>query len=265
MNVPKPNFSETEREQDPQVFARVVSTPPAPPWEQARVANLEARHGAPLPFSEVTVRIRRLAGWRPGAQGRFAIFYVRTKEIRGPFESLQQIEGRTLRIAFGGAGRRPPAELGGGVIILISLLASGAIIGGGGAVALRARAQVELELEQLETASAARLKEAQSLRDQNERLRALEALVGGGKPVGDVLDDLTWVATNKLPEARVDAVHWESGLLAVEVRGAGEPFGAPDRLVQKVEKPIRAGVWLWGVGGAATTSDRARPVAAEVR
>ena len=80
----------------PQVFARAIVTPPAPPWEQIRAANLEARHGAPLPLAELMHRVKRLSGWAPGRPGRFAVFYVRSKEFRSPFEAKVDVDGQTV-------------------------------------------------------------------------------------------------------------------------------------------------------------------------
>ena len=90
----------------PSVFARSVATPPGWPWEQARGALLEARHGAPLPIDQMLVRLKRLTPWRPGQGARFAACYVRATEIEARFEARVDVEGQAVSVAF-----EPPEAL----------------------------------------------------------------------------------------------------------------------------------------------------------
>jgi hypothetical protein len=62
---------------------------------------------------------------------------------------------------------------------------------------------------------------------------------------------MAWAGAAKAPAAHIDALHWERGYMAVEVRGDTPPFANPDRAVLKADKPSRPGVWLWGVEPAA--------------
>jgi len=239
----------------PQVFARAIVTPPAPPWEQNRAANLDARHGAPLPLSELIHRVRRLSGWAPGRPGRFAVFYVRTREFRAPFETKVEVDGQLVKVAFGVGGDQVRRVQGWAGIFLLLVLV-GAVLGTGAVVAIGARTQSTARLEAAEKLAATKLAAAQAYRRQIAQARDLRNALGRARPMGDVVSDLTWAATSKTPEARIAAVHWQGGVMAVEVRGEQPPFAAPDRRLERAPHPLRAGVWLWGVGPKGSGADR---------
>lgn len=231
---------------NPQVLVRVVSTPPGMPWEQTRAAQLEMRHGAPLPIADLMHKMVRLGRWRPGQPGRFAVFYIRAREFRGPFETLVDVEGTPTKVAFGaGVEQMRRARITGLAVLL--LVVSGLIIGAGVAMALNARAQASTRLETAELTVANRLKAAQAIDRRRREGRLLRAAVGAGRPIDEVLADLAWASASKSPAARIDVVHWDHGLLAVEVRGEDAPFEALDRVQERSSRPIRRGVWLWGV------------------
>lgn len=235
----------------PQVFVRVFVTPPGAPWEQTKAADLEARHGAPLPIADLLFRVRRLAKWAPGRPGRFAVFYIRAQEFREPFETEVDVDGQPVKVAFGAsAGQLEQIkQIGLAVGVLVAV---GAILGGGFMLALTARAELNTQIEALEMQSQQRLRAAQAYQKQKDLAQSLEVAVGRSGRMRDVVADLAWVATSKAPEARIIAVHWERGVLAVEARGEVAPFAAPDRRVERLEKPLRPGVWLWGVSHRGT-------------
>jgi hypothetical protein len=247
----------------PHVFVRALSTPPGPPWEQARAARLDARHGAPLPLPELMHQVRRLDRWAPGQPGRYAAFYIRAREFREPFEASVDVDGRPVRVKFGASGPDLRRFQGMGAAVLAIALC-GAILGTGITLALGARREAEARLAAAEQFAAARLKLAQAHRDRSNQARDLRALVGHARPLAEVLGDLTWVATSKTPEARLTGVHWERGLLAVEARGEQPPFLAVDRPIERSPKPLRAGVWLWAVGRPQDLAGRPGPVSAEL-
>ncbi|HEX3365605.1 hypothetical protein [Phenylobacterium sp.] len=243
----RPEPEPARPEDHPRVFTRAIVTPPAPPWEQARAANLDARHGAPLPLPDLVHRVRRLSGWAPGRPGRFAVFYVRAAELRGPFEAAVEVEGQTVKVAFGqgGASTQRIQSLA-AVLLLFGL--TGAVLGAGAVMALNARAEATGQLEAAEKLAAAKLAAAQGFHRQVVQARDLHTALGAARPIADVLADLSWVGTSKTPEARVAAVHWKGGVMAVEVRGEDPPFPASDRRLERATRPLRPGVWLWGVG-----------------
>jgi hypothetical protein len=248
----------------PKVFVRALTTPPAPPWEQARAARLDARLGAPLPLAELVHQVRRLDRWGPGRPGRYGAFYVRAREFREPFETSVEVEGQSVTVRFGAASP-DLRRLQGLGSALLALVLCGAILGAGVALALGARREATAQLEADELLAAARLKMAEAFRHRSNQARDLRTLVGHARPLGEVVGDLTWVATSKTPEARVVGVHWERGLLAVEARGEQPPFLAVDRPIERAEKPLRPGVWLWAVGRPQDLASPVRgPVAAEL-
>jgi hypothetical protein len=235
---------------NPQVFVRVVSTPPGMPWEQSRAAQLEMRHGAPLPIADLMHKMNRLGRWAPGQQGRFAVFYIRAREFRTPFETIVDVEGTPTKVAFGAGAEQLRRARTTGLAVLLLVL-SGLIIGTGAAMALNARAQASTRLETAELTVANRLKTAQVIERRRRDSRSLRIAIGGARPVEDVLADLAWASASKTPAARVDVVHWDHGLLAVEVRGEDMPFEALDRVQERSARPIRRDVWLWGVKSGA--------------
>ncbi|HEX4712063.1 hypothetical protein [Phenylobacterium sp.] len=237
----------TLAEGHPQVFARAIVTPPAPPWEQVRVATLDARHGAPVPISELIHRVKRLSGWAPGRPGRFAVFYVRAKEFRTPFETSVDVDGQLVKVAFGLGGEQVRRARD-GAMVLLWFVVLGALVGAGVTLAFGARAQAARRLEAAEKLGAAKLAAAQAYRRQVAQARELRTVLGRARPVGDVIGDLTWVATSKTPEARIAAVHWQGEGMAIEARGDQPPFEATDRHIERAPHPLRPGVSLWGIG-----------------
>lgn len=253
----------SEAPKPPQVFVRALSVPPGAPWEQARAARLDARHGAPLPIGELMHQVRRLEPWGPGKAGRYAALYVRAREYQAPFETDVEVGGRTLRAQFGArAVDRDRARM----LALVAglLVVSGAALGGGLMLALGARSEATARLEAAEQLAASRLKMAEGVRARQQQARELRDLVGQARPMGEVVGDLTWVATSKAPEARILAVRWEGGLLAAEARGETPPFQSVDRPVAKASRPLRPGVWLWGVGRPGARTGGAEPFVAEM-
>lgn len=264
MNLPLREIEPaTDAAKAPHVFVRAVSVPPGWPWEQARAARLEAEHGAPLPLSELMHQVRRLSPWGLGKPGRFGVFYLRRQEFRGPFETIVDVDGQAVKLAFGTPAGRVRRLQGAGVAVGLCVLV-GAILGAGVALALGIRSEAEARLEAVEQRAATRLRAAEAAKARIEQVRDLESLVAGGRPLDAVLDDLSWVALAKTPEARLVGVHWEGGLLAVEARGEATPFLSADRPLERAETPIRPGVWLWAVGAPGRGAGAGRPLAAEV-
>lgn len=246
----------------PQVFVRALTTPPGAPWEQARAARLDARHGSPLPIGELLHQVRRLDRWRPGQSGRFAAFYVRAREARDPFETTVDVEGQAVTVRFG-TSAPDLRRLRGVGLGLAALVVSGAALGTGVMLALGAKSSVQAELEANEQLAASRLPAAAAYKARVRQARELKALAGAARPLDEVLADLSWVATSKTPEARIVGVHWERGLLAIEARGEQPPFLAVDRAIERSERPLRPGVWLWAVGRPGSGAATPAPVAAE--
>lgn len=255
-----PDEAQADEASHPQVFVRVFSVPPGAPWEQARAANLEARHGAPLPVSDLMLRIQRLEAWRPGAMGRYGAFYIRSREYRGVFETSVEIEGRPHKVAFGrkaadGDRLRRLLVVGGMALATTITLTIGA------GLALAARAERGTRLDALELQVEQRLRAAQVYQRQKDVAQELQGAIGPSVSLESVMQELAWVARSKAADGHILAVHWDKGLLAVEARGDVAPFSAADRLVERSEKPLTPGVWLWGVrpSGSSQARGGARP------
>ncbi|WP_340643890.1 hypothetical protein [Phenylobacterium sp.] len=230
----------------PQVFVRVFAVPSGMPWEQRRAAELEARHGAPVPIADLMHKLKRLGTWSFGGSARFAVLYIRTSEFTGPFETLVDVDGVPTKVGFGtGAEQTQRARL----MAMLALLAAItlAILGSGVAVALSVRAETSARLDLAEQTAQAKTRAAKTQQTRAEQMRLLGRAVGKARPVEQVLTDLAWASSARAPESRLAAVHWDHGLLAVEARGAAAPFLAEERPIERSDKPIRPGVWLWGV------------------
>lgn len=246
LNLARTDIPQDEPPAPPQVFVRAFSTPPGAPWEQGRAAALEARHGAPLPIADLVHRVRRLESWAPGAPGRYAAFYVRAREFTRPFETTVEVDGRAVKIAFGAAAEqfRRAQTLGvAAAAAILSLL----VVGGGVTLALGAKAETTARLERAEQQLLVKRRAALAAQQRSDQSRALQRAMGTSRPIDEVMADLAWATAMKAPDARIEAVHWEGGLLAVEARGETTPFANSDRRVQRSDKPLRKGVWLWGV------------------
>jgi hypothetical protein len=150
----------------------------------------------------------------------------------------------------------------GAALLLLAL--TGGALGTGVMLALGARSEAAAELDGAEQIGRAKLRTAEKVRERAAQAGDLRVAVGHGRPLSEVVADLTWVATSKTPEARIVGVHWERGLLAVEARGEQAPFLAVDRPIDRSAKPIRPGVWLWAVGRPDSIAAGRGPVAAEV-
>lgn len=234
----------------PQVFVRAFSVPAGLPWEQARAAQLDARHGSPLPIQELLVQLKRLDRWS-GKTARFAAFYIRAQDYREPFETSLDVEGQTVAVAFGGR-KQDLDQVRLASIVALAIVLSGAILGGSLVMALGARGQAVAKLEAAEQLALAKRRMALAHQSQIDQARSLRAEVGRSRPVNEVLADLDWAAASKAPDARIFAVHWDHGLLAVEARGQAAPLITGDRPLQRSNAQLRPGVWLWGVEPRAT-------------
>lgn len=248
-------------EVEAKVFPRVIATPAAPPWDQIRSAHLDARLGAPLPLTEVIYRLKRLEPWALGRAGRFVAFYVRTREIGDRLDATVMVEGRPLEVSFlsGAEQTRRARKLALGAVVgaLCVLPPAGAIL-----AASAKRAEVAEQLDRAEQDGQRKVREARGVEQLKKQARALNAAGGQDRRMQTVLSDLAWASTAKVQSVKIEAVHWDRGYMAVEARGEDAPFQRADRLVKRFEKPVRRGVWLWGVAPKEKPRSSARPIAA---
>lgn len=238
---------EAEPRPEPKVFVRTFVVPPGLPWDQARAAGLETRHGAPLPMSDVLFQVRRLEAWRPASPGRYAAFYVLAREVDGRLDSTLDLDGREFPVTFLAPGEqarwtRRLLAAGVGAALMSALIVSAV-----GAAVIR-RGDAESKLQAVELHAATKLRVAKARQKLVEQAEVLAHQPGRGARARQALADVAWASSAKLPEAHIQAVHWEPDLMTFEVRGDGAPVAeSPDWLLQRAKKPLRRGVWRWGV------------------
>jgi hypothetical protein len=233
---------------------RTFTAPPGLPWDQARVAALEARSGAPLPLADVVYQLRRLDPWFLGRAARYAAFYIRAQD-GGDVQSTVEVAGRQIRVHFlSNAQRNRRARS-------LAVLAAGTaglalVVSGAATSALNTRSETQERLDTIEQIAAAKLRAVTLQERQRIQGKALDAAGMRHLGLNDVLDDLAWASAAKNPVAHIDALHWDHGHMAVEVRGDSPPFIAGVRPMVKADKPLRPRVWLWGVEPAPSPGTR---------
>jgi hypothetical protein len=236
----------------PTIFVRTQATPPGLPWDQARAAELEARAAAPLPLSDVLYQLRRLDPWFIGRPARYAALYMRSSEGGRDVQSVVEVAGRRLKVRFLSAGeKRRRARL----VAVATICAVGSVALGAAAVqsALASREEAVGRLDAMELIARSRTRAANAQEHLRLQGRALVAAGVQARSLDAALDDLAWASSAKTSNAHIDAFHWERGRMAVEVRGEAAPFVGSKRLVVQAKKPLRPGVWLWGVAAQAST------------
>lgn len=233
------------------VFTRVITTPAGAPWEQARIAELDARLGAPMPVSSLAIRLIRILPWRPGAEGRFAIFYARADRVRGGLRVQQQVEGRTLNVAF-----RSAAERAAGLrrLMAIAILAAGAaaIIGGAAVKSLATRADLQDRLGRDARLAAAAARNSRVILRQGQIAKEVRAAGLQGRTVADLLTAMAAAGDHRRPQAQITAFHWDHGYVAVETLDGASPL--QDGAV--VGRQGKNGAWFWGIGSTSADGER---------
>jgi hypothetical protein len=231
----------------PKVLTRTIQAPAGLPWDQYRAADLEARHGAPLPIGEIVYRLQRLEPWRPGAAARYGAFYVLARELTGRLDTTVELEGEQRQVTFLPPGLQLRQARGFAVLVLMAAAMAFAVTASLGTAFVR-RGEAEASLSALETRAIAKTRVVEARRRVQRQNEALDAQPDRGGRLRDAIEDLAWASAAKAPEARIEAVHWEPGLLAIEARGSQPPLVTGDgRSLRKAPRPLRRGVWLWGV------------------
>lgn len=251
-----------EAREEPKVFVRTLTAPAGLPWEQSKTVDLDARLGAPLPAGDVVYQLKRLEPWRPSAPARFAAFYVLARDVDGRLETHAQVDGKDVGVVFESASetarrakRLGAIGLAAGVFAFLVVLAVG--------LALNRRAELEAQLTAAEQKAAVKLKGVAAKARLKAQERALRGWPDRGAPVSDVLADIAWTSSAKSGAATIEGFHWDRGYVAVEARGAAPPLVVfADRKLERSTRPIRQGVWLWGVAQEKISAPVATPVSA---
>jgi len=233
-------------EPDVQVFVRRIATPAAAPWDQARAAGLEAKLAAPLPGDQVIYQVRRLGVWAFRQPGRYIACYVRRSQLAGTLSTEVDVDGRPVKLVF---RTRSAHSRHAGVAIGAALTATiaGVSVAAATMNAMATRSFDEERLASLSQLSASKIGEVRRGRAAMRDANCLIAVGAQGRSLNDLLGDLAWASTHKLSEAHLDALHLDRGLLGLEVRGEKSPFRADVSGTMRSTKPLRLGVWLWGL------------------
>ena len=237
----------------PQVFARAVQTPSGFPWDQHRAAELEARMGAPAPISELRYRIVRLEPWTFGQSGRYAALYVRSADMVEGLQVEAEVDGRTVKAVFA-SPEVQARQMRSRVIYLVGALVISLVVAGALISALAVRADREERLDALEQRTGRVDAQIARLARDKSDARLLQASALGSGRLSEALTDLDWAGKTKAPEAHLQSLHWERGLMTLTTRGPAPPFTASDREVRKAERPVGKWLWLWGVGRPGSAS-----------
>jgi hypothetical protein len=188
--------------------------------------------------------------WSPRRPGRHVAFYVRARDVGEGFETSVEVDGRAVKVRFLSpakqARRARRSEL-----FLAGAVGACLIVVGAFATAITVRENAETRLASLEQIGTAKLRAAKAYDRLKVQTRALDAAGVRSSRLSNYLSDLAWATAAKAPSAHIDALHWQHGYMGLEVRGDTAPFGASDRTVIKSDRPIRPGLWLYGVAPAA--------------
>jgi hypothetical protein len=200
-------------------------------------------------LADISYQVRRLEGWRPGQAAKFAAFYVRSKDVGQRLRADCMVDGRLLEVVFvsrlerEGQTRRAAGLLvaaAAGIVLALTSVA----------VAISARHNAETQLTELEHLASTKARLARTIETERQEVRSLDAAGMRRRSISTYLADLDWASSAKAPGTRIGAVHWDRGVMGVEVRGEQAPFIDAGRTATKMDKPIRPGVWLWGVDSA---------------
>jgi hypothetical protein len=225
-------------------FTRTLNTPPGWPWDQVRIATLEARHTSPVSGGDIAIVMRRLQPWRFGESGRFVAIYVRDQDIKEGLKLDLDVGGKKVSVDM--PSPRQKAEqsrdrlwnLG-----LIGLIACCLV--GLGMVTLQRRTAEAERLTALETQMTRKVRDAEGVARAKADAEALAALNLKNRTVDNALRDLKTISLQRDPSVRLDAFYWNKGYWAIEVHGDSPPVKDATIPLQRSTKPVRKGVWLW--------------------
>lgn len=224
-------------------FTRVVTTPPAWPWDQVRAARLEAQHTSPVSGGDITILVRRLKPWAFNEPGEFVAVYLRAGDATGDGFDVE-VQGRRLRIDLPSRAKREAmvkeraVQVGCLAVVILAFV-------GLTMLALQRRAALEERLAQAELRVQRLTRQSQGVANAKADARALAALDVQDQTIDRVVQDLNRVSMSMNTDARIETYYWRKGYWAVEARGDAPPVRGMDAELQKSVKPVRRGVWLW--------------------
>ncbi len=225
-------------------FTRVLTTPPGWPWDQTRIATLEARHTSPVSSPDIAIVMRRLQPWRFGESGRFVAIYVRDGDIHQGLKLDLEIGGKKVSVDMPSPHQKAEQSrerlwnLG-----LVGLITCCLI--GFGMVTLQRRAAEAERMTELETLMTRKVRDAEGVARAKADAEALADLNLDNRTLDNALQDLKTLSYQRDPATRLEAFYWNKGYWAVEVRDDKTPVRDATVPLQRSTKPVRKGVWLW--------------------
>jgi len=225
-------------------FTRVLNTPPGWPWDQARIATLEARHTSPVSGGDIAIVMRRLQPWGFGEGGRFVAIYVRDREIQEGLKLDLEVGGKKIVIDMPSPLRKAEQarerlwNLGLAGLIACCLV-------GLSMMTLQRRTAEAERLTELETQMTRKVRDAEGVGRAKADAEALADLNLDNRTVDNAMQDLKVISLQRDPASRIDAFYWSKGYWAVEVHGDTPPVKDATVPLQRSTKPVRKGVWLW--------------------
>ena len=225
-------------------FTRTLSTPPGWPWDQARIAALEARHTSPVSSGDIAIVMRRLQPWQLGESGRFVAIYVRDADIQQGLKLDLDIGGKKISVDMPAPHQKAEQardrlwSLGLIGLMVICLL-------GFAMVTLQRRTAEAERLTAMETLMSRKVRDAEGVARAKADAEALADLNLDNRTLDNAIQDLKTISLQRDPAARLEAFYWNKGYWAVEVRGDAPPVRDATVPLQRSTKPVRKGVWLW--------------------
>ncbi|WP_271065636.1 hypothetical protein [Caulobacter sp. NIBR1757] len=213
--------------------------------------RLEAQHASPLPDGQVSMDLRRLDAWRPGASARFAAAYFRSCDVTGPVSHSHTIGGREVVFSVGGAANSGSRTRSAIPFVAAAIGAAGLIAG----CLVLSASDREVTDQVLEDERVA-LRAARSAGEATERQISEHAVLAAAglrdQQMSSVLEDLVWLTRAKDPTVGVTAIEWRPDSLVVQTHPGRLPVVTKDRPIEQV------GPDRWRIERASTAGD-ARP------
>ncbi len=228
-------------------FTRVVVTPAGWPWDQARMARLEARHTSPVSDvmigDDLHIVVQRLGLWKPGTDGRFVAVYLRGSDMRAGQTLTVEVQGQSVKIALPSAGGLSPlsdrtAILIAGLIVAACLVVQVDLL-------WQRRQDADARLSAVEAVVERQSHDAAQLAAAQADAQDLAAMGVHPHTVDDVVQDLNTISVARNADARVQAFLWDDGHWAIEVSGTNPPVSLEGFDLERSPAPIRPDVWLW--------------------
>lgn len=208
---------------NPSVFTRTLTTPAALPWDQRRIAQLDAEAGSPSPLHLVYILVLRLTPWRPGGPSDFLIAYARRSDTSWTLSASTVVQGRTRHLRFETPAARQD-RLQKWTIALGCTFAAMAIIAGAGVWSVMQRASGDAYLTGLEKRARAQARQRRMILDVDRNTDIIAEAGLSRSTLAATGADLNKIAQLRDPTIRITAIEWIPGTVVLETPGPSAPL-----------------------------------------